>query len=145
VTNSHLVVISGLQRTVRLPYPVQALREALVNAVVHGLYANMRSNIDYLVMHVYPTRIEIRNRCSSAAKPYSLVWFANVSVPANPFLMNTLRKCRDEQGKPMFAEAFGMGKRLIISSCAMHGDPVVCNPFLQLFYLFFYFFIFYNK
>jgi predicted HTH transcriptional regulator len=76
VTTSHLVVISGLQCTVRLPYPVQALREALVNAVVHGLYiyVNMRSNVDYLVVHVYPTRIEIRNRCSSTAKPYSLVW-----------------------------------------------------------------------
>jgi hypothetical protein len=45
----------------------------------------------------------------------------------------------------MFAEAFGMGKRLIISSCAMHGDPVVCNPSLQLFCLFLFLFFFYNK
>jgi hypothetical protein len=26
----------------------------------------------------------------------------------------------------MFAEAFGMGKRLIASLCVMHGDPAVC-------------------
>jgi hypothetical protein len=64
---------------------------------------------------------------------------ANVSVPANPFLMNTLRKCRDEQGKPMFAEAFGMGKHLIISSCVMHGDPAVCNPSPTFFIIFFIF------
>lgn len=112
----------------RLPYPVQALREALVNAVVHGLYANLQSNRDYLVVHVHPTRIEIRNRCNSAAKPYSLTWFSSVSAPENPFLMNTLRKCWDDQGKPMFAEEFGMGKRLIISSCVMCGHPAVCPP-----------------
>ncbi len=104
----------GLVRSDRLMYPPGALREALVNALMHRDYAAFDGGV---AIRMYPDRVEFWN---SGALPQGMTVATlrqgYVSRPHNPdiahiFLLRGL------------AERMGIGARRIVAECLEAGLP----------------------
>jgi ATP-dependent DNA helicase RecG len=104
----------GFQRTDRPAYPEAALREGLVNALVHREYANFSGGLS---VDVYPARLVIWN---SGTLPLGLdikkLASEHPSMPRNPDIAQVffLRG---------LMERIGRGTQKIISSCKEAGLP----------------------
>ena len=82
------------------PYSDDALREVLVNAVVHTAFEKRGGGIK---VELYPNRIKISNHCLLEAEAFINKRFSTESFPYNIFLMKILRMAN-------FSEELGSGK-----------------------------------
>ncbi len=104
---------SGLQRIESLPVPEEALREALVNALIHKDYASHSP----IQIRVYPDKLQIWN---SAVLPEG--WTAETllashsSHPFNPLVAAAFFRAGE-------IEAWGRGIRRIVEACEAEGTP----------------------
>lgn len=80
-----------------MPYPPEALREVLANAVAHALYQRNQGEI---IVDLFPDRFSVKNNALIEAKAFSKQWFARQTHVKNKLLMSTLRvaKISDELG-----------------------------------------------
>jgi ATP-dependent DNA helicase RecG len=107
-----------LQRQDETLYPLDAVREGLVNALVHRDYAISGSTVR---VYIYPGRLEIMNPGSlpTGITPETLLTREHTSVLRNPDIANVLYL----RG---FMEMLGRGSLMILDSCRKRGlpDPV---------------------
>ncbi len=101
-------VIRGMYREERLLVPYYALREAVINALVHRSY---RLSFGSIGIAIYEDRIEIENAGSLpnhwTAEDF---WNNKLSYPRNPIIAQTLYKCN-------MLEKWGRGVSLILDEC----------------------------
>ena len=106
--------IKGVYREEHLEVPAKAIREALVNALVHRLYVRRGSSVS---LAIYDDRIEIIN---PGVFPQNLTMdelrAGNKSEPRNPIIARVMyaRKA---------LEAWGRGIKLIMEECAEANLP----------------------
>ncbi len=106
--------IKGVYREEHLEVPAKAIREALVNALVHRLYVRRGSSVS---LAIYDDRIEIIN---PGVFPQNLTMdelrAGNKSEPRNPIIARVMyaRKA---------LEAWGRGIKLIMEECAKANLP----------------------
>ena len=109
--------IVGLRRIEQLEIPVEALREALVNALCHRRYDQPGTSVG---IAVYDDRVEIEN---PGALPPELtpdtIKQPHNSHPYNPLIATFLYRAT-------FLESWGSGVRRIVESCAAAGveEPI---------------------
>jgi len=105
--------LEGLMMVTKYPYPVRALREAVLNAVVHRDYSRA---VDTDIL-VYQDRIEIRNpgRLPDGWTAEKLLE-AHSSEPANPSVAKAFYDMR-------YIERYGSGIKMIREECAAMGLP----------------------
>jgi ATP-dependent DNA helicase RecG len=103
----------GVQRVEEYPYPVKALREAVVNAIAHKDY----SSGNPIQIRVFPDRLEIYNQGRIPVE-WSFEKFLgkHPSKPTNPDVAYTFYRAG-------FIESWGRGIDLILSECEAHGIP----------------------
>jgi predicted HTH transcriptional regulator len=79
------------------PYPIEAIRECVANAVAHALYSRADGEI---LVEVHPNRFCVRNNCGMDAQLFVNKWYSRISRPNNRHLMAFLRNARitDELG-----------------------------------------------
>lgn len=109
--------IRGFYREDEPEYPHEALREAVVNAVVHRDYSRVGETVR---VFMFPDRVEVR---SPGGLPPELtiddlVGLRTASVPRNPVLAGFLRDI------PGYMERVGSGIRFMITEMAEAGLPV---------------------
>lgn len=106
--------VVGLYREEHLEVPVAALREALVNALVHRLYVRRGTSVS---LAIYDDRIEIANPGS-----FPPGWTAvdlergSASEPRNPVIARVLYLRK-------MLESWGRGIKLMMDECAKAGLP----------------------
>ena len=116
VTPKSLKIV-GLRRIEQLEIPVEALREALVNALCHRRYDQPGTSVG---IAVYDDRVEIEN---PGALPPELtpetIKQPHNSHPYNPLIATFLYRST-------FLESWGSGVRRIVESCADAGveEPI---------------------
>ena len=104
---------SGLQRIESLPVPEEALREALLNALIHKDYASHSP----IQIRVYPDKLQVWN---SAVLPEG--WTAETllaghsSHPFNPLVAAAFFRAGE-------IEAWGRGIQRILEACAAAETP----------------------
>ena len=103
----------GLQRIERFPVPATALREAVLNALVHRDYANAAP----VQIRVYPDRLNLWN---PAALPegwtVATLLGEHPSAPHNPSVAGAFFRRGD-------IETWGRGIRRIFEACRAVGEP----------------------
>ena len=104
----------SINREDRQPVPAAALREALLNAVMHRDYANPSG---YLAVAVFDDRIEIRS-VGTLPSGLSLADLSGPhrSIPRNPLIAEAFHRTGA-------VEVWGRGTNRIISACHEHGIP----------------------
>lgn len=106
--------IVGLRREETLDIPVEALREALINALCHRSYDSISGSVS---LAIYDDRIEIENpghfpvdiTPENIKQPHD-------SKPFNPLIAETLYKCT-------WLESWGSGVVRMVNACKMQGVP----------------------
>jgi ATP-dependent DNA helicase RecG len=100
--------IRGFRREDQPEYPYEALREAVVNAIVHRDYSRLGETVR---VFMYPDRIEVRSPGGllPGISLDDLVAMRVTSVPRNPVLAGFLRDI------PGYMERIGSGIRFMIS------------------------------
>ena len=108
-----LIGYEGIQRIESLPMPKEALREALLNAVVHKAYELLTP----IQISVFDDRLEIFN-CGYLPEDWNLekLLGKHNSRPYNPNIANTFFRAGE-------IEAWGRGIERIISACKNAGVP----------------------
>ncbi|MCQ2371803.1 MAG: hypothetical protein MJ058_07130 [Akkermansia sp.] len=107
------ITYEGVVRVERYPFPREAVREALYNALIHSDYS---SNIP-IQIRVYENRLEISNKAQLPPD-----WTAetllskHVSNPLNPLLAGTFFRAG-------FVESWGRGIEKICRECTQYGNP----------------------
>ena len=88
---------SSISASEEVPYPTDALREVLANAVAHALY---QKNDGEIIVDLFPDRLTVRNNALIEARAFSKQWFARQTHVKNKLLMAALRmpKISDELG-----------------------------------------------
>ncbi len=108
--------IKGLVREEQLEIPVEALREALINALCHRQYEKYNLTIG---IAIYDDRVEIEN---PGVLPPQLtpetIMMSHASYPYNPIIADILYKTT-------FLEKWGSGIGRIMDACHNHDIP---NP-----------------
>ncbi len=106
--------VRGMYREERLEIPVEALREAIINALAHRLYVVSGSAVS---LAVYDDRVEIANPGAFPPDiPMETIDSEHESIPRNPRIAEVLYKRKT-------IEAWGRGIRLILDACAAAGIP----------------------
>jgi ATP-dependent DNA helicase RecG len=105
--------LDGLMMVLRYPYPVRALREAVMNAVVHRDYS---SAVDTDI-RVYPDRVEISNPCNlrEGWGPEN-IFETRGSKPTNPSIANAFFAMK-------YIEKFGSGIGMMRDECRAMNVP----------------------
>jgi ATP-dependent DNA helicase RecG len=125
-----LIHYEGIQRVDRYPMPREALREAVLNAVVHKDY----STGNPIQIRVYDDKVTIFN---SASLPTGIteedLQRAHKSAPYNPLIANAFFRSGQ-------IEAWGRGIEKIKASCAADGLPepefrISTNDFMICFHI----------
>jgi ATP-dependent DNA helicase RecG len=100
--------IRGFRREDEPEYPFEALREAVVNAVVHRDYSR---DAETVRLFIYPDRVEVRSPggLMPGVTLDDVVAMRVTSVPRNPVLAGFLRDI------PGYMERIGSGIRFMIS------------------------------
>lgn len=108
-----LVSYEGIQRIESLPVPREALREALLNAVVHKAYETLTP----IQIAVYDDKLEIWN-CGTLPEDWTLnnLLGKHRSRPYNPDIANVFFRAGE-------IEAWGRGIERIIAACKNAGYP----------------------
>lgn len=107
------ITYEGVIRVERYPFPREAVREALYNALIHSDYS---SNVP-IQIRVYENRLEISNKAQLPPD-----WTAetllskHVSNPLNPLLAGTFFRAG-------FVESWGRGIEKICRECSQYGNP----------------------
>ena len=103
----------GIQRIETLPIPREALREALLNAVVHKSYESLTP----IQIGVYDDKLEIWN-CGTLPEEWSIdtLLGKHRSRPYNPDIANVFFRAGE-------IEAWGRGVERIIMACKNAGYP----------------------
>jgi len=120
---------SGSMERVEIPeIPLEAIREALINSLIHRDFKNPKSN----EIAIYKDRIEIFNpgEFPEGFKPEDFIE-GQGSIPRNPLIANTLYLSKD-------IEKWGSGFRRITEACADANIKVKFeirkNGFMVIFY-----------
>jgi ATP-dependent DNA helicase RecG len=102
----------GLQTDDRAEYPLEAIREGLVNAMAHRDYASFHGGV---AVRLYPSRLEIWNagHLPSPLKPGDLKR-NHPSIPVNPDIVHVLYI----RG---YMNRIGRGTQKIVNLCREHG------------------------
>jgi ATP-dependent DNA helicase RecG len=114
------ITYQGLQRLEPLEYPKEALREAILNAIVHKDYSST-----YIFLRVYDDRLHIWN---PGALPEELdvekLKGEHSSYPRNNNIANVFFKAG-------YIEAWGRGTNKIINACLDAGlpEPLICEEY----------------
>lgn len=107
-------VIKGLRREEELEVPVEALREALTNALCHRLMDSPSSSVG---IAIFDDRVEIEN---TGHLPNELtletIKLPHRSYPQNPIIAEALFKTA-------FLESWGTGVKRMIDACKKAGLP----------------------
>lgn len=112
------ITYQGLQRLEPLEYPKEALREAILNSIVHKDYSST-----YVFLRVYDDRLHIWN---PGALPEELdvekLKGEHSSYPRNKNIANVFFKAG-------YIEAWGRGTNKIINACLDAGlpEPLICE------------------
>lgn len=115
IYNQTYADFEGLRRTDRRDYPLMALREALLNAIVHREYAIHASTL----ISVYTDRIECTSIGGLAPNMTIEDVYMGVSVCRNPKLANIFYRLE-------FIEAYGTGIRKIQNAYHESGlTPII--------------------
>ncbi len=114
-TSTRSTFTAGLQREDQGMFPTAALREAIVNAVVHRDYTQHGGGV---AAHVYPDRVEIWNSGSlpEALTPALLLKRGHVSILRNPDIADVVYL----RG---LMEKVGRGSVMIAEACRRAGLP----------------------
>ncbi len=114
----HHVRIVGTERIEEWEYPIEAIREAVTNAICHRDY-EVPANVQ---VRVFDDRIEIWG-CGSLPYPLTVEDLKrfHVSIPRNPLIGDCFFRIK-------FIEQWGTGTTRIISECRNHGLSV---PFFE--------------
>ena len=101
----------GITRVEKYPYPKEAVREALLNAIAHKDYAKLTP----IQIRVYYDRLVISNDCVFL-DDWTLddLLVQHKSRPYNPLIANTFYRAG-------FVESWGRGIQKISESCAEHN------------------------
>ena len=105
--------VVGTDRVETWEYPIEAIREAITNAVCHGDY-EMPANIQ---VRIFDDRVEIWG-CGSLPEPLTVddLKGDHRSILRNPLIGRCFYLIR-------FVEQWGTGTNRIISACREHGLP----------------------
>lgn len=100
--------------TIDTPYPIEALREVLANAVAHACFSKESGGI---FIELHPTRLSVKNFALRKSRTMSGKWFSRESLISNKLLTSALRfpKATDEAGNgkfKIFRHALEAGKPL---------------------------------
>jgi ATP-dependent DNA helicase RecG len=108
-----LISYEGIQRIETYPFPREAIREAVANAIVHKDY----SSGNPIQIRVYEDRILITNSGHFPEKwTVSELEKGVRSLPFNPSLANTFYRCGN-------IEAWGRGFQRMANACLIEGNP----------------------
>ena len=121
---------SGSMERVEIPeIPLEAIREAIINSLIHRDFKNPKSN----EVAIYKDRVEIFNpgEFPEGYKPEDFIDGKEGSMPRNPLIANTLYLSKD-------IEKWGSGFRRIAEACAKAKVKVKFeirkNGFMVIFY-----------
>ena len=121
---------SGSIERVEIPeIPLEAIREAIINSLIHRDFKNPKSN----EVAIYKDRVEIFNpgEFPEGYKPEDFIEGKEGSMPRNPLIANTLYLSKD-------IEKWGSGFRRITETCAKANVKVKFeikkNGFCVIFY-----------
>ena len=108
-----LISYEGIQRIESLPVPREALREALLNSVVHKAYESLTP----IQIAVYDDKLEIWN-CGTLPEDWTLnnLLGKHRSRPYNPDIANVFFRAGE-------IEAWGRGIERIVAACKKNGYP----------------------
>ena len=108
-----LISYEGIQRIETLPIPREALREALLNAVVHKAYESLTP----IQIAVYDDKLEIFN-CGYLPENWTIenLMGSHRSRPYNPDIANAFFRAGE-------IETWGRGIERIINGCKAAGCP----------------------
>ncbi|GAA5818033.1 MAG: ATP-dependent DNA helicase [Methanobrevibacter sp. CfCl-M3] len=105
--------IESIERLEKLEYPLEAIRESIINAICHRDY-RINSNVQ---IRIFEDRIEIWG-CGPLPQPLSV---ENLKISHNSIRINPLiAECLYDIG---FIEKWGTGIERIIKSCIDNGLP----------------------
>ena len=102
--------IEDLEREEIPEYPVKALREALLNAIMHRDYFSKGGNVQ---IDIYDNRLTITN-IGGLMKPLTIETFGKVAIRRNPLIADLFHRIN-------FIEKMGTGIKRIRESCEEHG------------------------
>jgi len=103
----------GVHRREKLEYPYEALREAVINALIHRDYTNTTN----LQIRVYDDKLVMYNGATlSEEVPVEKFSQPHQSKPYNPIMAMVFYKCG-------FIENWGKGTLNIIDECLKYGLP----------------------
>ena len=102
--------IEDLEREEIPEYPVKALREALLNAIMHRDYFSSGGNVQ---IDIYDDRLTITN-IGGLMKPLTIETFGKVAIRRNPLIADLFHRIN-------FIEKMGTGVKRIRESCEEHG------------------------
>ncbi len=104
----------GVTRIETFPYPKEAIREAVLNAIAHKFYGTLIP----IQISVYPDRLYIANDCIFP-EDWTIedLMGKHSSRPYNPLIANTFFRAG-------FIEAWGRGIEKIKDSCKELGNPM---------------------
>ena len=121
---------SGSMERVEIPeIPLEAIREAIINSLIHRDFKNPKSN----EVAIYKDRVEIFNpgEFPEGYKPEDFIDGKEGSMPRNPLIANTLYLSKD-------IEKWGSGFRRIAETCTKANVKVKFeirkNGFMVIFY-----------
>jgi ATP-dependent DNA helicase RecG len=103
LSNNLAAVVSGLDRIEQFDYPETAVREAILNAIVHRDYGFSGS----IIINIYDDRMEFVSLGGLAPGLQAEDLFVGVSQPRNEKLANVFYRLKH-------IEAYGIGLRLIM-------------------------------
>ena len=114
----HRVRIVGTERVEEWEYPIEAIREAITNAICHRDYETP-TNVQ---VRIFDDRIEVWG-CGSLPHPLTVedLERPHRSIPRNPVIGNCFFRIK-------FIEQWGTGTNRIISVCRSHGFS---RPFFE--------------
>ena len=103
----------GVHRREKLEYPYEALREAIINALIHRDYTNTSN----LQIRVYDDKLVLYNGATlNPEVPIEKFDKPHQSKPFNPTMSSVFYKCG-------FIENWGKGTINIINECLEYGLP----------------------
>ena len=107
------ITYDGLQRIETLEYPFEAIREAIINGLVHRDY----TDTTVLQIRVYDNKMVISNGATlSDEVPIEKFKENHISKPFNPIIANMFYKAG-------FVESWGKGTNNIVNDCLKMGLP----------------------
>jgi ATP-dependent DNA helicase RecG len=107
------IKFEGIHRRDILEYPYEALREAIINALIHRDY----SGTSHIQIRVYADKLVIMNQGKLPPEiPVETLKTNHLSVPRNPLLAQVFYHAG-------FIESWGRGTLKIVENCVAQGLP----------------------